>query len=321
MPIHNDHADALHKATRRLGFFYRKSKASHSRQQLAPVAEALRALQQRTFPTQADNLQSACAKAPSETKGLFGFLAALAGADRHGLSEATLATPALEEDAREEEQAPEELAGDSAGTLQQELATLPLRKSTPEQKQKETQTEPAAGSETATQTEPTTQTEDARTDDEAKLQEELATNNADADSKSAKKRKKKKAAKELNAQTLLATASASTQTGEDTAPKKRVTFKTVSVYPCAGLGEGDYYPVKSPANFSDEDSADEDQIARLHRYGRNWRNVVGRELATRGVPLDIYIDLYANPWTHAYVTAHRKERWLNRAERLGTVEP
>ena len=300
---------------------------------MAPVAEALRMLQQQTFPTQADNLQSACAKAPAEARGLFGLLATLAGANDHSSPEATLATPAFEENAREEAQAPGELAGSNAGGLQQEpatsdgvwgrqeLATLPLRKSTPEQKQKETQTAPAAGSEAATQTEPTTQTEDARTDDEAKLQEELATNNADADSKSAKKRKKKKAAKELNAQTLLATASASTQTGEDTAPKRRVTFKTVSVYPCAGLGEGDYYPVKSPADFSDEDSADEDQIARLHRYGRNWRNVVARELATRGVPLDIYIDLYANPWTHAYVTAHRKERWLNRAERLGTVEP
>ena len=202
MPTHHDVAHALHKTTRRLGFFYRKTKTSHSRQQLAPVAEALRALQQRTFPTQADNLQSACAKAPSETRGLFGFLAALAGADRHGLSEATLATPALEKDAREEEP-----AGDSAGTSQQEPATLPLRKNTPEQKQKETQTELAASNETATQTEPATQAEDAQTDGEKEptrertedktetLQEELATNNAHADSKSAKKKKKKKAAK------------------------------------------------------------------------------------------------------------------------------
>jgi hypothetical protein len=264
-------------------------------------------------------LQSACAKAPSETRGLFGLLAALAGADRHGLPETTLATSALEEGARDETQAPEEPAGNSAGALQQEPAT-------PERKQKETQTELAASNETATQTEPATQTEDAQTDDEKKLQEELATNNAHADSKSAKKRKKKKAAKELDAQTSLATASACTQTSEDAAPqekkKKRVKFKDVSVTYCSDADEdAEYYELKSPLMFSDYDSADEDPMALRMRYGGDWRRVMTDGILRRGIPLDIYLDVWGNPPTHAYVTAHRKERWLNRFERLGTVVP
>ena len=63
-----------------------------------PVAEALRTLQAQTFPTQADNLQSACAKAPAEAKGLFECLAALVGASGPPTA---LATPAFNEKTRE----------------------------------------------------------------------------------------------------------------------------------------------------------------------------------------------------------------------------
>ena len=52
-----------------------------SQRDLSPVVAGLLALQQKTVPTNADNWDDARAKAPAETAGLFGLLAALAGAE------------------------------------------------------------------------------------------------------------------------------------------------------------------------------------------------------------------------------------------------
>ena len=267
---------------------------------MAPVAEALRMLQQQTFPAHADNLQSACAKAPAEARGLFGLLATLAGANDRSSPEATLATPTLD--------------------LWAEPACLPSPRSSPAQK--ETQTELATNNEAATQTEP----EDTQTEDEKKpetLQGETADYDDHFENKSTKKKKKKKKpAKELDAQTPVDTAvpSARTTGTQTEKEKKRVKFKQVSVTHCSDADEdAEYYGAKAPDTFSDYDSADEDPMALRFRYGVHWRPIVSERLQSRGLLSDLYIDIWGNPSTHAHVTAHRKERWLNRADRLGEV--